>query len=827
MLEELSSEAIASLVASLPDMPLAEKEALLQELETLEHKKRLKRCREDFLAFCAHIYPDWKEGPHHRYMKPLLHKARDGVETRLTVSMPPRFGKSETIAYLFVAWYLGHMPNHHIMMATHTAALSADFGRKVRNLLDSDKYKEIFPNTTVSKDKSAADNWTTTAGGKYLAIGIGANVAGHGAHLLVVDDLVSEQAVLANPDAAFATAWEYMQVGPLQRLMPGGRIVMIGCMTAETRVLMADGSEKELQHIKVGDAIATYDAGKIATSRVTNWIEHRSDYVYKIRTTSGKIVRANKRHPFLVDRDGVRTWIRVRDLKVGDCLVKAVPPKDVCDQGMPKGCVVPATKTKHGLKERLDRLLRRQPEQRQKPKQLTNTLSDGRVDGKGWSAPLMGVAAPSLQKGCATVATVKNRGVMESTGSLLSKSAAAILNIGTAFLRKLMTTCLRPKEAVAQYVSSRQQKKTQEQGKYQNSTLTIATTQNVYEGCSATTAIWPSATQTQKSVYLQRLSTYATTPDAIVEIVEDGFEPVFDIEVERTENFIANGVVSHNTRWGKKDPIGRALAWAENNPNSTPWTEVRFPAILPSGKSLWPEQWPVEQLLAKKAGMQPQFWAAQYMQEPTSEEGAILKREWWQIWEKDTPPDVEFVIQVWDTAHDTKSHNDFSACITWGVWFNEETSRHEIIMLNAIKGRWEFPQLKQKALDEYKEWQPECLLIEKKAAGAPLIQELRQMDLIVEEYSPSRAGAGVSNDKRARVNSVAPMLFDKVVWAPDHRWAFEVINECAEFPHGEHDDYVDVVSMALARYRRGGFVSLSSDRKDEDQFFRRRSAAYY
>lgn len=509
MLEELSPEAIASLVASLPGMPLAEKEALLQELETLEHKKRLKKCREDFLSFCAYIYPEWKEGPHHRYMKPLLHKVRLGEETRLTVSMPPRFGKSETIAYLFVAWYLGHLPNHHIMMATHTAALSADFGRKVRNLLDTAKYKEIFPNTVVSKDKSAADNWTTTAGGKYLAIGIGANVAGHGAHLLVVDDLVSEQAVLANPDAAFATAWEYMQVGPLQRLMPGGRIIMIG------------------------------------------------------------------------------------------------------------------------------------------------------------------------------------------------------------------------------------------------------------------------------------------------------------------------------TRWGKKDPIGRALAWGQANSESTPWHEVRFPAILPSGKSLWPEQWPVEQLQAKKAGMQPQFWAAQYMQEPTSEEGAILKREWWQIWEKEDPPDVEFVMQVWDTAHDTKSHNDFSACITWGVFFNETTNRHELIMLNAIKGRWEFPQLKQKALDEYKEWQPECLLIEKKAAGAPLIQELRQMDMIIEEYSPSRAGAGVSNDKRARVNSVAPLLFDKVVWAPDHRWAFEVINECAEFPHGENDDYVDVCAMALARYRRGGFVSLSSDRKDEPQLFRRRSAAYY
>lgn len=827
MIENLSPSAISDLLSSLPAMPLAEKEALLSEIETLQHKKLIKRCREDFLEFCAYVYPNWKEGPHHRFLKSLLHKVKTGEETRLTVSLPPRFGKSETIAYLFVAWYLGHMPSHHIMMATHTAALSADFGRKVRNLLDSARYKEVFPDTVVSKDKSAADNWATTLGGKYLAIGIGANVAGHGANLLVADDLISEQAVLANPDHAFNTAWEYMQVGPLQRLMPGGKIVMIGCMTAETLVLMADGTEKEIQHIEVGDEIATYDDGKITTSSVTNWIEHSSDYVYKIRTTSGKIVRANKRHPFLVDRKGVRTWIRVLDLKVGDCLVKAVPPKGVCDQDTPKGCVIPATKRKHGLKEKLDRLLRQQPEQRQKPKHLINTPSDGKVDGKGWSAPLMGVAAQSMQKDSVIVATARRLGGLENTGSLLSKSAKAISSTATEFLQKFTTLCLRLKEGVAQSVSSRQQKKIQDPGKSQNSSLTIATKQNAYEGCSATTAIWPSVTQTQKNVYLQRLSTYATTPDAIVEIVEDGFEPVYDMEVARTENFIANGVVSHNTRWGKRDPIGRALAWAQNNPDSTPWNEVRFPAILPSGKSLWPEQWPVEQLLAKKAGMQPHFWAAQYMQEPTSEEGALIKREWWQLWTKDEPPDVEFVMQVWDTAHDTKSCNDYSACITWGVWFNENTNRHEIIMLNAIKGRWEFPQLKEKALEQYRAWSPECLLIEKKAAGAPLIQELRQMDMIVEEYSPSRSSAGVSNDKRARVNAVAPLFFDKVVWAPEQRWAMDVINECAEFPNGENDDFVDCCSMALSRYRRGGFVSLSSDRGDEPQFFKRKTSGYY
>lgn len=810
MLEELSSDAVNRLLENLAGLPLSEKLALLEEIETLDNKRKLKHCRDDFLAFCAHIYPEWKEGPHHRYLKPILHKVRSGEESRVTVSMPPRFGKSETIAYLFVAWYLGHLPHHHIMMATHTAALSADFGRKVRNLIDTDKYKEIFPETQVSKDKSASDNWTTTAGGKYLAIGIGANVAGHGAHLLIADDLVSEQAVLANPDTAFETAWTYMQVGPLQRLMPGGRIVMIGCLTAETQVLMADGSKKEIQHVRPGDAIATYEDGRITTSRITNWIEHHPDYVYKIRTTSGTIVRANKRHPFLVDRDGVRTWVRVRDLKVGDCMVQVVQQPGATDHIKPKASVPFATS---GSCELTDA---------QEPRAVTDTGASGVVS----SAPQNGAVNPSQRKGCVKPATTQPFGVLVSTVSQKSRSAKAISSTATAFLRGTMTAWSMLKEALAQFASSRQQALIQEQGKHRSCTSTTATTQTESVAYCATTATWLSDTQKQKSACSKPQATYATTPDAIVEIVEDGFEPVYDIEVERTENFIANGVVSHNTRWGKKDPIGRALAWAQDNPEAVPWHEIRFPAIMPSGKSLWPEQWPVEQLLAKKAGMQPQFWAAQYMQEPTSEEGALLKREWWKIWEAEQPPVYDFVIQTWDTAHDTKSHNDYSACTTWGVWFNEETNRQEIILLDAIKGRWEFPQLKEKALEHYKEWEPECLLIEKKAAGAPLIQELRQMDMVVEEYSPSRGRVGVSNDKRARVNSVAPMLFDGVVWAPDLRWAYEVMNECAEFPNGEHDDFVDCVTMALSRYRRGGFLALSTDRQD-NSYVEPRRAAYY
>ena len=507
-MKPLTPEQVAALMQALPSMPLKEQESLLADLEKLDAQRALQAARDDFLKFCSRVYPGFKEGPHHRFMRPILHRVLEETEPRVTVSMPPRFGKSETISYLFVAWYLGHNPSHHIIMVTHTADLSAGFGRKIRDLIDSPIYQEIFPDTVVARDKAAAGNWLTTVGGKYLAIGIGANVAGHGAHLLIADDLVSENAMMANPDATFDNAWQYMQIGPLQRLMPGGKIVMIG------------------------------------------------------------------------------------------------------------------------------------------------------------------------------------------------------------------------------------------------------------------------------------------------------------------------------TRWGKRDPIGRALLWAQDNPASPQWLEIRFPAILPSGKSLWAEQWPIEQLLAKKASMLPQFWSAQYQQEPTSEEGALIKREWWKIWDKEKPPEIDFIIQAWDTAHEAKTRADFSACTTWGVWETED-KESRIILLDAIKGQWEFPELKVKVMEQWKQWEPDSLIVEKKAAGAPLIQELRRMNIVVTEVSPSRGKMGASNDKYARMNAVSDIFASGLVYAPDKRWAHEVINEVAEFPFGLHDDYADTTQMALSRYRQGGFLRLASDYDDNIEDFRSRQRAYY
>jgi predicted phage terminase large subunit-like protein len=274
----------------------------------------------------------------------------------------------------------------------------------------------------------------------------------------------------------------------------------------------------------------------------------------------------------------------------------------------------------------------------------------------------------------------------------------------------------------------------------------------------------------------------------------------------------------------------KLIDYQTKNPDADQWEVIEFPAILPSGKALWPDKWPVEELMKTKATINPRFWNAQYQQEPTSDSVAIIKREMWREWEPERPPNCEFVIQSWDTAHDTKSTNDYSACTTWGVWYNEEDNNQpNIILLDAFKDRMEFPELKQVAIDQYKDlratWGEDrvIVLIEKKAAGAPLIQELRRIGLPVQEFTPSRG-----NDKTVRVNAVADLFASGKVWAPGTRWANEVIEEIAAFPVGEHDDFVDTATQALLRFRQGSFISLDSDEKDAPRMFKsHRHAGYY
>jgi predicted phage terminase large subunit-like protein len=504
----LSPTEIAAIQKALPTLSLKEKMELFDMLEERERRYGVAAARQDMISFAKRVYPGFKVGPHHRKLAKIFTDVIEGRKNRVIINIAPRMGKSEFSSYLFPAYFLGKYPNKKIIMGTHTASLSEDFGRKVRNLIDSEDYRELFPQTVVADDQKAAGKWSTAAGGQYYAAGVGGALAGRGADLFVVDDPHSEQDVKANSRLAFDTAWSWFQTGPLQRLMPGGGIIVV------------------------------------------------------------------------------------------------------------------------------------------------------------------------------------------------------------------------------------------------------------------------------------------------------------------------------MTRWGKLDLTGRLIDYQTKNPNAPAWEIVELPAILNEGtddeKSLWPEQWPLAALKSAKASIDPQYWNAQYMQQPTSDNAAIISRKNWRIWEGEEPPTCEYIIQSWDTAFEAKTSADYSACTTWGVFYNEEENdAAQVILLDAFKDRMQFPELKATALKHYKEWEPDAFIVEKKAAGAPLIQELRRMGIPVQETNPSRG-----NDKIVRLNAVADLFSSGTVWAPDTRWAREVIEEVASFPNGENDDYVDTTSQALLRFRQGGFISLNTDEKDDPIYFRRK-AAYY
>jgi len=504
----LSPEEIRALQAVLPTLSPKEKAELLADLEERAARASKVIGQDSMLGFATHVYPGFKIGPHHRKLSKIFEDVIAGKKKRVIINIAPRMGKSEFSSYLFPAYFLGKFPDKKIIMGTHTASLSEDFGRRVRNLIESDEYQDLFPDTRIADDQKAAGKWSTGAGGQYYAAGVGGALAGRGADLFVIDDPHSEQDVKSNSRLAFDTAWSWFQTGPLQRLMPGGAIIVI------------------------------------------------------------------------------------------------------------------------------------------------------------------------------------------------------------------------------------------------------------------------------------------------------------------------------MTRWSLLDLTGRLVEYQIRNPEAIPWEIVELPAILhqdeENEKSLWPEQWPLEALKKTKASIDPRYWNAQYMQQPTSEASAIVARRHWRIWEKDEPPKCEYIIQSWDTAFEAKTTADYSACTTWGVFYNEEEhDEPQVILLDAFKDRMAFPELKQVALKHYKDWEPDAFVVEKKAAGAPLIQELRAMGIPVQEFSPSRG-----NDKIVRVNAIADLFTSGKVWAPDTRWAREVIEELAAFPVGEHDDYVDTTSQALLRFRQGGFISLDTDDRD-DKLFAPRKAAYY
>lgn len=594
-------------------------------------------------------------------------------------------------------------------------------------------------------------------------------------------------------------------------MMPGGSIIIVMCMTGDTPVLMADGTELPLRDVQPGWMIASYENGRIVTKRVMNHQSSGIDQVFTLSTLSGRMLRANERHPFLVEQNGGQAWVRLRDLKPGMSLVALKGAADPHGRRLDPACAIPAERERLTIASTLTRL---------------TSLWGTTVSYGVRHAPTKGAPSLPKPKGFVGLTTTRFDGRL-ACGHLhtppynaeISGSSPATASLVSSTMQWLRSAIIAATSAV-----NHQLLRMSGHTGTANSASITAMTLGRSEACSAIIATSQSDTVIPPHSLNPPPAISDFTLDPIVSITPSGREEVFDIQVADTENFIANGVVSHNTRWSKLDLTGMAIDHMMKNDDSAEWEVVEFPALL-NDKPLWPEFWTLEDLLSKKADMDPRYWQAQYMQQPTSEEGALIKREWWKVWEKESPPVCEYIIMSLDAAQEANNRADYNALQVWGVFFNEEVKNYQIILLNSIKERLEYPELKAMVLEEYKDWKPDSFIVEKKSSGSVLFQEMRRTGVPVSEFTP-----GKGQDKISRVNAVADLFSSGIVWIPDRRWAWEVVEECNDFPAGRNDDMVDACTLALLRFRQGGFIRLPSDEPEPIQLFKSRrngSRRYY
>ena len=758
------------------------------EYLALLEAERLAHARDRLDAFCRYIdipgapvsgdddcdrfYPDTvTPAAHHRLINAVLERVERREIPRAMFFMPPGSAKSTYASVVFPPWFMGRNPAQNIICTSYGTTLARKFGRKCRQITTSPRFQRLF-GTTLKADNRSVEDWGLTNDSQYMAGGILSGITGNRADGLIIDDPIKGHEQADSPTIRDKT-WDAYLTDLRTRLKPRGFIVIIQCMTGDTPVRMADGTERRLDSIKPGDKIATYRNGKMSASTVEAMRSNGDDSVYKITTSSGIVVRANARHPFLVSHSGEYRWIRTRDLTTAHKIVTAkgsgesgeessAPPRDVTSQPS-AAAYAPRTTTKR-----------------------SGPTATGR--------PAAEAALDSVPKSNTATALPPTT----TTRSWRSKAASA-----------LSVAWTRTATAATRLIGKRR------------CASTTATTPGACVASSATTAISQQDTLALSEWHTPSLTTSDFTLDPIASIETAGTAEVFDLQVAETENFIANGLVSHNTRWHEDDLAGRILP--ENYDGQSGWVTARDgerwyvlclqaqaertddPLGRRPGEWLWTEWFSPAHWQAERRIQGERNWAALYQQRPKPAEGALIKRAWMQRY-RTLPAAFLRIVQSWDTAYKDSQLNDPSACTTWGE------TRQGWYLLHVFKDRLEYPALKRAVASLAGQWRPHAILIEDKSSGQSLIQEMRGRGAAPNFAQPVIA-LEPEGSKLDRLVAVSPLFESGLVHLPEHApWLMDFESELFGYPLTSHDDQVDSTSQALRWMfaNRGHYQHLAS-----------------
>jgi predicted phage terminase large subunit-like protein len=668
----------------------------------------------------------------------------------LIVTIPPRHGKSELISHWTPVWFLKRWPYKHVILASYQAGFAADWGGVVRNSIVE---HEAQLGLSLAMDTRSKSQWRVKGyGGGMLASGVMGPITGHGGDLLIIDDPIkSQKEALSLVYRESIKQWYRSTFRT--RAQPNASIILLMCMTGDTPVLMADGTELPLRKIKVGDQVATYDNGSLATSTVRNCRSSGLDSVFQIKTTSGIIAHANERHPFLVEEHGKLKWIRLRNLTTAHRIV---------------------------------------------------TVRDNGANGRGKHASLRAVRKPLAHGDIALHTITKECGQTDIARrqSMQSIDATCVLSSDTGSPLRSTMQCLWRKTASVRFANNRQGATSVPTGAGSYALIT-ATKQIPSEDFCATIVTLPWAIPRQRQPHLPSLNTSDFTTAQIESIESAGVEEVFDIQIDRTENFIANGLVSHNTRWHEDDLAGYLVSESrkpESDLPRDPWEVINLPALAEpedplgrsEGEALWPEMYPRQSLLQVREAIGPYWYSAEYQGYPRPEGGSIIKEAWFQYYSDQENPlvnesiKVERCIQVWDTAFELDDSSSRSACMTWvkaGQFF---------YVIDVWAKRVEFPDLIQAAKMKYNQWKPTHIYIEHKASGHSLVQQLRRDTSL--PIIPVKA----ETDKASRLNAVSGIVEAGRVKLPTQApWLSDFLYEICSFPAAKTDDIADCFAHGL------------------------------